>query len=152
MKKLCIMLLVGIMAIMTVCSINGRIETEKEAEKRVEAVQELAEQGKTMDIVKVKCEATEDFIGEIYGGFELYNTYELTTEILENRAEEEKVIVEVAVGTVLNENLDGEAYGYYISYRSVENVQPGDTVITYFVYDPCTNYTDDIIERFDIIV
>ena len=70
---------------------------------------------------------------------------------MESRTEE-NIIVEVAVGSVLNENLDGESYGYYISYRSVENAKPGDTIITYFVYNPYNNYVDDIVERFDIIV
>ena len=151
MKKVLYIVLLGIMAVVAGYGINGKIEAEQAAEKRIEAVQEVAEQAKQMDLVKLKCEATEDFIGEIYGGYDLYNTYELTADILESRTEE-NIIVEVCVGTVLNENLDGEAYGYYISYRSVENVQPGDTVITYFVYNPYNNYVDDIVERFDIIV
>ena len=41
---------------------------------------------------------------------------------------------------------------YYISYRSVEDFQEGDTILTYFIYNPDTNYTDDILERFDYVI
>lgn len=151
MKKVIYILLLGIMAVLAGYGINGKIGAEKAAEEKIERIYKMHEFSNKMDIAEARCEAVEDFIGEIYGGYELYNTYELTAEILESRTEE-NIIVEVAVGSVLNENLDGESYGYYISYRSVENAKPGDTVITYFVYNPYNNYVDDIVERFDIIV
>ena len=51
-------------------------------------------------------------------------------------------------GKVLNPPEDG---GYYISYASVADARKGDTIITYCVYNPYSNYDDDVIERWDFI-
>lgn len=51
-------------------------------------------------------------------------------------------------GKVLNPPDDG---GYYISYASVADAEIGDTIITYCVYNPYSNYDDDVIERWDFI-
>ena len=51
-------------------------------------------------------------------------------------------------GKVLNPPVDG---GYYISYASVKGARKGDTIITYCVYNPYSNYDDDVIERWDFI-
>lgn len=51
-------------------------------------------------------------------------------------------------GTVLNPPEDG---GYYISYASVADARKGDLIITYCVYDPYSNWDDDVIERWDFI-
>ena len=45
-------------------------------------------------------------------------------------------------GTVLNPPVDG---GYYISYASVDDAEIGDTIITYCVYNPFSNYDDDVM-------
>lgn len=51
-------------------------------------------------------------------------------------------------GKVLNPPKDG---GYYISYASVKNARKGDLIVTYCVYNPYSNYDDDVIERWDFI-
>lgn len=51
-------------------------------------------------------------------------------------------------GKVLNPPKNG---GYYISYRSVKGARKGDLIITYCVYNPYSNYDDDVIERWDFI-
>ena len=51
-------------------------------------------------------------------------------------------------GKVLNTPKDG---GYYISYKSVKGARKGDLIVTYCVYNPFSNYDDDIIERWDFI-
>ena len=51
-------------------------------------------------------------------------------------------------GKVLNPPKDG---GYYISYASVKGARKGDIIVTYCVYNPYTNYDDDVIERWDFI-
>ena len=51
-------------------------------------------------------------------------------------------------GKVLNPPKDG---GYYISYASVKGARKGDLIITYCVYNPYSNYDDDVIERWDFI-
>ena len=51
-------------------------------------------------------------------------------------------------GKIINRSKD---CGSYISYRGVKGAKKGDQIITYFVYNPYTNYTDDIIERWDFV-
>lgn len=51
-------------------------------------------------------------------------------------------------GKVLNPPKDG---GYYISYASVKGARKGDLVITYCVYNPYSNFDDDVIERWDFV-
>lgn len=51
-------------------------------------------------------------------------------------------------GKVLNPPEDG---GYYISYASVADAEIGDLIVTYCVYNPYSNYDDDVIERWDFI-
>lgn len=51
-------------------------------------------------------------------------------------------------GKILNPPKDG---GYYISYASVKGARKGDIIITYCVYNPYSNYDDDVIERWDFI-
>lgn len=59
-----------------------------------------------------------------------------------------KVIDNKKNGKVLNPPVDG---GYYISYASVKGARKGDVIITYCVYNPYTNWDDDVIERWDFI-
>lgn len=85
---------------------------------------------------------------------------DITLEELEHRSGSGEVIVERCVGRVLNENLDGVILdapdaGNYISYRSYQGNDPiceGTLMITYLVYNPETNYCDDIIDRYDCVV
>lgn len=87
---------------------------------------------------------------------EVYDSSELTLEMLQNR--DGKIIIEKCIGVVENSDGDGRVLNcadpdyYYISYRSVEDFQEGDTILTYFIYNPDTNYTDDILERFDYVI
>jgi hypothetical protein len=82
---------------------------------------------------------------------------DLTEEMLTTRKEKNIMYIERIIGKVtdnakngkvLNPPVDG---GYYISYASVEDAEIGDTIITYCVYNPYTNYDDDVIERWDFI-
>lgn len=81
----------------------------------------------------------------------------LTEEMLTTRKENSIMYIERIIGkvtdnekngTVLNSPVDG---GYYISYASVDDAEIGDTIITYCVYNPYSNYDDDVIERWDFI-
>ena len=76
---------------------------------------------------------------------------DLTEEMLTTRTEHRIMYIERIIGkvtdnakngTVLNPPVDG---GYYISYASVEDAEIGDTIITYCVYNPFSNYDDDVI-------
>ena len=80
---------------------------------------------------------------------QLYDSSELTEDILANR--QGKLIIEKCVGTVIDDEKNGSLDdGSYISYADVD-CSKGDTITTYLIYNPDTNYTDDVIKRFDFI-
>lgn len=61
-----------------------------------------------------------------------------------------KIIIEVSNGTVTNDNGDGvDVCGYYRHY-DMDRFSESDTVQSVFVYNPDSNYTDDILYRIDI--
>ena len=83
----------------------------------------------------------------------------LTEKMLTHRSSKKRHImyIERIVGRVTDNKKNGKVLnppkngGYYISYRSVKNARKGDLVITYCVYNPFSNYDDDVIERCDFI-
>ena len=83
----------------------------------------------------------------------------LTEKMLTHRSSKKRHImyIERIVGRVTDNNKNGKVLnppkdgGYYISYRSVKGARKGDTIITYCVYNPYSNYDDDVIERWDFI-
>lgn len=84
---------------------------------------------------------------------QVYDSSELTEDILVNR--QGKLIIEKCVGKVLDDEKNGAIQNAdsdynYISYADVDCTK-GDTVTTYLIYNPKTNYTDDVIERFDYV-
>ena len=63
-----------------------------------------------------------------------------------------KIVIEVSSGTVLdNEGNGQDICGYYIKYDS-ERFSAGDQVQSVFVYNPETNYIDDIVSRTDTLI
>lgn len=71
-------------------------------------------------------------------------------DALENR--NGKIIIEVSSGTVLdNEGNGKDSCGYYIKYDS-SRFFAGDQVQSVFVYNPDTNYIDDIVSRADTLI
>ena len=63
-----------------------------------------------------------------------------------------KIIIEVSSGTVLDDEGHGrDICGYYIKYDS-SRFSAGDQVQSVFVYNPETNYIDDIISRTDTLI
>ena len=87
---------------------------------------------------------------------EMYDTSQMTEEILTNR--NGKIIVEKIIGKVVNYKLDGEILNYkagngtYISYERVDGAKQGDTILTYYIYNPFTNEVDDVLTRLDFII
>ena len=87
------------------------------------------------------------------------NCDKLTEKMLTHRSSKKRHImyIERIVGRVTDNKKNGKVLnppkngGYYISYRSVKNARKGDLVITYCVYNPYSNYDDDVIERWDFI-
>lgn len=96
-----------------------------------------------------------------YGSISIYNPDDLNADILENRTESEDVVVERVVGMVTNFDRKGDGIVLntsdttynYISYNSVNfETHDGTIILSYLVYNPDTNYTDDVIERYDFVL
>lgn len=80
---------------------------------------------------------------------QVYDSSELTEDVLANR--QGKLIIEKCIGTVTDDEKDGSLEdGSYISYENVDCVK-GNTIVTYLIYNPDTNYTDDVVNRFDFV-
>lgn len=93
--------------------------------------------------------------------FAVYGTDELTAEILERRTEGNEIIIERCIGIVTNAERAGDGkilnteddYYNYISYTSVDfDTHDGTIILSYFVYNPDTDYVDDIMERYDFVL
>ena len=73
--------------------------------------------------------------------------YDRLTSVIENR--NGRIIIEVIDATVLDDNGNGsDSFGFYVKYDS-EQFSKGDKVRSLFVYNPNTNYLDDIVCRID---
>lgn len=100
--------------------------------------------GYYLDIPQESDSLTEVF----YIGSE--SDHEKLLDALENR--NGKIIVEMSSGTVLDDEGNGQDIcGYYIKYDS-ERFSAGDQVQSVFVYNPETNYIDDIVSRTDTLI
>jgi len=85
---------------------------------------------------------------------EIIDTSKLTNEELENR--NGKLIIERVIG-VVDDTTNGSGHvidnnNFYISYSGVKGIKNGDVICSYFVYNPDTNYMDDILYRFDYVI
>ena len=82
---------------------------------------------------------------------------DLTEEMLTTRADHNVMYIERIYGIVADNEKNGKVLnppedgGYYISYASVADAEIGDLIVTYCVYNPYSNYDDDVIERWDFI-
>ena len=85
----------------------------------------------------------------------IFDASELTTEMLESRTPE-VIIIERCISIVTNANEEGDGKvlnydgGYYIKHD--KGIEDGTIMLTYFVYNPNTQYYDDIIERYDFVL
>ena len=62
-----------------------------------------------------------------------------------------KIIIQVVQGTVISDNGDGELdTGGYIKYD--DDLKTGDRVETVLVYNPATNFADDMMYRADTLI
>ena len=82
---------------------------------------------------------------------------DLTEEMLTTRTDNNVMYIERIIGKVTDNKKNGKVLnppddgGYYISYASVKGARKGDVIVTYCVYNPYTNWDDDVIERWDFI-
>ena len=68
-------------------------------------------------------------------------------EIIKNR--NGSLVIEIVEGVAYDNNGNGGNNDYYIKYDT-EQFSKGDEVISLFVYNPETNYADDVLYRVDI--
>ena len=62
-----------------------------------------------------------------------------------------KIIIQIVQGTVISDNGDGELdTGGYIKYDA--DLKQGDRVETVLIYNPATNYADDVMYRADTLI
>ena len=67
-------------------------------------------------------------------------------------SESTKIIIEVIEGTVLDSEGNGiDTCGYYVKYDT-KKFSEGDKVQTVLIYNPDTNYIDDILYRIDTLI
>lgn len=88
-----------------------------------------------------------------YNDFTIYDFDDVSREILENR--NGKVIVERVIGVVTSYDGDGKVLNSdnYISYKRANILYgKGSIILTYLVYNPNTDYVDDVIERYDYCI
>lgn len=102
----------------------------------------------------------ENYLKNAYGdnrNFYIYDTDKLTSEILENRTYNDGIIVERCIGIVTNIKGDGiilNSKDYMsINYHSVNfTTNVGTLIVSYLIYNPETNSTDDVINRYDFLL
>lgn len=75
--------------------------------------------------------------------------YERSADAINHR--DGKIIIQVVQGTVISGNGDGELdTGCYIKYDA--DLKQGDRVETVLVYNPATNFDDDVMYRADTLI
>lgn len=73
--------------------------------------------------------------------------FDRLTSVIENR--NGRIIIEMVDATVLDDDGNGsDSFGFYVKYDS-GRFSKGDKVRSVFVYNPKTNYLDDIVRRID---
>ena len=73
--------------------------------------------------------------------------FDRLTSVIENR--NGRIIIEMIDATVLDDDGNGsDSFGFYVKYDSGQ-FSKGDKVRSVFVYNPDTNYLDDIVCRVD---
>lgn len=94
-------------------------------------------------------------LSENLGIVQMYDTSNLTVDILTHR--DGNIIIERIIGVCIDDAGNGQVLcenpelGSYISYKGIA-ASKGDVVLTYCLYNPDSNDTDDILERFDYII
>lgn len=95
-----------------------------------------------------------------YSNFHIYDSRNVTGGMLANRTKSEKIIIERVIAIITNRNREGDAkilntngdYNYISYYGTDLDYTTGTVMITYLMYNPETDYEDDIIERYDYVL
>ena len=134
MKNRTVKAMIGVLAIVLLVGCNSMTageQTETRADNRTDnRITETTNNMNKWDHTEVYFTRTKE-------------DYDKMTEILENR--DGKIIIEVIETTVLdNDGNASDAFGFYVKYESGK-YRKGDRVQTVIVYNPDSNYPDDIL-------
>ena len=138
------MIIESIMTLVASAILTGMQNVQAENLEEVAIVQEYEAPANNSIQSPIEDSCTENFKLIEYGS---------DMELLENR--DGKLVVERAIGVVLDEDGNGKIINCqyfpdcYIHY-SCGGV--GDVIESYFVYNPDTDYYDDIMDRYDYII
>lgn len=104
----------------------------------------------------------EEMKAKGYENIKIYDESELSDDVLVNRVNNKEVIVERTLGVVTNQTKHGDGMiinpdkfcvengQTYISYEDIGfATNYGMIIVTYSLYNPDTEWTDDILERYD---
>ena len=168
MKKIIAFLMVLVMSVSFFACSNGNgdddsadttaapIDVDVDFDNNIFAINGKAE--KVADYTEIENDFVSNFSKD---SVVIYNSQDLTAEILENRAGTGKTVVERVIGMVTNEDRKGDGVVLnttnteynYISYMDVDfETRNGTIILTYLVFNPNSNYIDDVIERYDFLL
>lgn len=140
MKNIIVKGIISIIGTVLLVGVNG-VKTDK-AEINTQSIRHSIEV--SQDNIMTQ---TQGFETEIYY-IKSQQDYDRCTEAIECR--NGKIIIEVIQGTVIDECGNGRTdTGDYIKYDGLEK---GTRVETVLIYNPATNYVDDIMDRADTII
>ena len=166
MKKI-ITLIMAITSILTISSCKGNDSfTTEMSEKQISVTE--TKTASTMEMCRINgkwksvnsyADLEREFISTLpakgYVSSAIFDASELTTEMLESRTPE-VVIIERCISIVTNAKEEGDGKvlnydgGYYIKHD--KGIEDGTIMLSYFIYNPNTQYYDDIIERYDFVL
>lgn len=87
----------------------------------------------------------------------VYTTNQLEkSNILETRKNKNIIVIEKITGVVIDNNKNGKintkSKYNYISYKGVKGAKKGNKIVTYLLYNPDSNYIDDVVYRYDKVI
>lgn len=149
-----------ILSIMAILSLNACNKCEVvEADKNTYLIN--GTQKTVADYTDIEAKVISYLNSKGYTSLLILDTEDMTTDILENRKDNGVLVIERVIGIVTNKEKDGDGiilntsdeYHDYISYRSVDfETSNGTIILSYFIYNPNTNYFDDVIKRYDFVL
>lgn len=155
MKKfvICIMAICAAVSLLIFATTNVNDDTVNAST----SVENIASEN---DYIAIENSLIKELHKKGYKNVTIYSTDELTNGVLENRTNLDGVVVEKMIGMVAKgNNGDGiilntkDTKHNYISYNNMDfETHEGTIILTYYVYNPETNYLDDVLERYDFVL
>lgn len=155
MKKfvVCILAICAAVGLLIFATMNVNDETSDAST----SVENIASEN---DYIAIENSFIKELHKKGYKNVAIYPTDELTNETLENRTNLDGVVVEKMIGMVAKGNNGNgiilntkDTEHNYISYNNMDfEIHEGTIILTYYVYNPETNYLDDVLERYEFVL